>query len=131
MNRINDTILTLNMEIFKFFLYSSAVKLKIDVEAMEHSTQDRTPVSTVETGGSRNVGPHGASVDVVSGQNQSSYVNAESLQTPGYIPTREEVLRHIAANVMQTTPQGNRDEHDYFLNYLERIGAIFKDSSTG
>ena len=132
MNRMND---------FKtkygnfFFLYSSAVKLKIDVEAMEpteHSTQDRTPVSTVESGGSRNVGQHGGSVvPVSSGQNQSSCVNAEAPQAPMYFPTKEQVLCFIAANFMQTTPPRNRDEHDYFLTYLERIGAIFTSVSTG
>ena len=74
------------MEIFNFFLYSSAVKLKIDVEAMEHSAQDRTTVLTVESGGSRNVEQHGASVaPVSSGQNQSSSVNAEALQAHGVL----------------------------------------------
>ena len=80
---------------WNFFLYSSAVKVKIDAEATEHSTQDRTPVSTVESGGSRNVGQHGASVlPVSSEQNQSSSENTEAPQTPRDILTREEVLRY-------------------------------------
>ena len=111
------------------------MKLKIDVEAMEpteHSTQDRTPVSTVESGGSRNVGQHGASVlPVSSGQNPSTCLNAEAPQAPRYIPTTEEILRSIADNFLKNTPPKNRDEHDYFLTYLERIGAIFTSVSTG
>ena len=86
------------MEIFHFFLYSSVVQIKIDVEAMEpteRGIQDRTPVSRVESGGSRNVGQHGASVlPVSSEQNQSSSENTEAPQTPRDILTREEVLRY-------------------------------------
>ena len=111
------------------------MKLKIDVEAMEpteHSTQGRTPVSTVESGGSRNVGQHSASVlPVSSGQNPSSCVNTEAPQPPMHYPTKEQVLCFIADHFMQTTPPRNRDEHDYFLTYLERIGAIFTSVSTG
>ena len=108
------------------------MKLKIDVEAMEHSTQDRTPASTAESGGSRNVGQHGASVAPVSSeQNQSSSVNAEAPQTPGDILTREEVLRYIATQYMLTTKPKSRDEYDYFLNYLERIEAVFAGSRPG
>ena len=36
------------MEIFCCFLYSSAVEIEIDLEAMQHSTQDRTPPTTEE-----------------------------------------------------------------------------------
>ena len=111
------------------------MKLKIDVEAMkptEHSTQDRTPVSIVQSGGSGDVGQHGASVvPVSSGQNQSSCVNAEAPQAPMYIPTGEELLRRITDNFMRNTPPKNRDEHDYFLTYLERIGAVFAGAGTG
>ena len=131
MNRISD-FKTKYVNIFNFFLYSPAVKLKIDVEAMEHSTHATTPVSTVESGGSRNVEQHGGSVvPVSSGQNQSSCVNVEALQAPMYIPTKEQVLCVIAANFMQTTPPQNRDEHDYFVTYLERIGAVIKRVSSG
>ena len=123
------------MEIFQFFLYSPAVKLKVDVEAMEpteHSTQDRTPVSTVESGGSRNVGQHGASVlPVSSGENQSSSENAEAPQAPVCFPTKEQVLCGIAANIMQTTPPRNWDEHDYLRTYLKEIGAILAGAGTG
>ena len=114
-----------------FFLCSSAVKLKIDVETMEptgHNTLDRTPLLTVESEGSRNVGQHGASVvPVSSGQNQSSGVNAEAPRAPMYIPTREEVLRSIAANYMQTTSPASRDEYDSFLTYLKGIRATIKE----
>ena len=121
---------------FNFFVYSSAVKLKIDVEHMEptkHITQsDRTPASTVESGGSRNVGQHSVSVlPVSSGQNQSSCVNAEAPQAPIHFPTKEQVLCGIAANFMKTTPPKSRDEHDYFLTYLERIRATLTSVSTG
>ena len=108
------------------------MKLKIDVEAMEHSTQDRTPVSTVESAGSRNVEQHGAYVVPVSSeQNQSSCVHAEAPQAPMYIPTKEEVLCVIAANFMQTTPPKNRDEHYDFLTYLKDIGATITGAGTG
>ena len=110
------------------------MKLKVDVEAMEpreHSTQYRTPFSTIEMEGSRNVGQHGASVDPVSGQNQSSCVNAEALQAPMHIPTKEQVLCVIAANIMQTTPPRNWDEHYDFLTYLKDIGAILAGAGTG
>ena len=111
------------------------MKLKVDVEAMkptEHSTQDGTPVSTVQSGGSRNVGQHGASiVPVSSGQNQSSCVNAEAPQAPTYFPTTEQVLGFIAVNFVQTTPPRNRVEHDYLRNYLREIGAILKGGGPG
>ena len=108
------------------------MKLKIDVETMEHSTHDRTPLSTVESGGSRNFGQHGASVvPGSSGQNQSSCVNVEALQATRYIPSRDEILRSIADNFLKCTPPKNRDEHDYFLTYLERIGAVFAGGRPG
>ena len=110
------------------------MKLKVDVEAMEpteHSTQYRTPFSTIEMEGSRNVGQHGASVDPVSGQNQSSSVNAEAPQAPAYFPTTEQVLGFIAVNFVQTTPPRNRDEHDYLRTYLKEIGAILKGGGLG
>ena len=110
------------------------MKLKIDVEHMEpteHSTHDRTPVSTVESGGSRNVRQHDASVVPVSGQNQSSYVNTEAPQAPRYIPTTEEIFRSIADNFLKNTPPKNKVEHDFFLTYLERIGAVMERYSTG
>ena len=111
------------------------MKLKIDVEAIESTelgTQDRTPVSTVESGGSRNVGEHGASVvPVSSGQNQSSCVNAEAPQAPTHIPTTEQVLSFIAVNFAQTTPPRNSDERDHFRRYLEQIGDIFRNIGTG
>ena len=120
------------MEIFIFFLYSSAVKLKIDVEAMEHSTHDRTPVSTVESRGSRNVGQHGASVVPVSSeQSQSSSVNAEAPQEHRCIPTTEEILRAIAASIMRNTPPKSWDEYCEFLTYLKEIRATITGIGTG
>ena len=109
------------------------MKLKIDVEAMEHSAQDRTPVLTVESGGSRNVEQHGASVvPVSSGQNQSSSVNAEALQAHGGIPpTTEEILRTIAARIMQFTPPTSWDEYCEFLTYLKNIRATITGIDTG
>ena len=111
------------------------MKLKIDVEAMEpteHSTQDRTPVSTVKSEGSRNVGQQSASVlPESSGQTQSSCVNAEAPQAPMNFPTKEQVLCFIAANFMQTTPPKSKDEHDDFLTYLREIGAILTGAGTG
>ena len=112
------------------------MKLKIDVEDMEpteHSTQDRTPVSTVESGGSRYVEQHGASAvaPVSSGQNQTSRVNPEAPQAPMYIPTREELIRRIADNFLRNAPPNSRDEHDYFRNYLRDVGALLAGASTG
>ena len=103
------------------------------MEPTEHSTHsDRTPVSTVDSGGSQNVGQHGAAVVPVSaGQNQSTCVHAEAPQAPMYIPTPEQVLCSIAANVMKTTPPKNWDEHDHFLAYLQRIRATLTSVSTG
>ena len=98
----------------------------------EHNTQDGTAVSTVESGGSGNDGQHGASaVPVSSGQNQFSNVNAEAPQAPNSFPTKEQVLCFIAANYMRTTPPMSRDDHDYFLTYLERIGAIITGAGKG
>ena len=72
------------MEIF--FLYLSAVKLKIDVEAP---------------------------------------------QAPKHIPTKEEVLRNIAAHFMQTLPPKNSHDHDHLLTYFDKIGAILRGTDTG
>ena len=110
------------------------MKLKVDVEAMtptEHSTQDRTTVLAVESGGSRTGRQHGASVVPVSGQNQSSYANTGAPQAPRYIPTTEEIFRSIADNFLKNTPPQNRDEHDYFLTYLKEIRATLTSVSTG
>ena len=111
------------------------MKLKIDVHVMkpaEQSTQDRTPVSTVESGASRNVGQHDTSeVPLSSGQNQTSYVNDEAPKTPMDIPTKEEVLRLVAFKFMRTTPPNIRDEFDHFLTYLQKVGAVLQDVGTG
>ena len=109
------------------------MKLKIDVEAMEHNTQDRTPVLIVESGGSRSIGQHGASVaPESSGQNQSSSVNAEALQAHGGTPpTTEEILRTIAARIMQFTPPKSWDEYCEFLTYLKNIRATITGVDTG
>ena len=56
--------------------------------------------------------------------------------------TKEQVLSAIASSfmettppssrdLMETTPPSSRDEHDYFLAYLERIGAVLNRVSTG
>jgi len=111
------------------------LKLKIDVETMtptEHNTQDRTPVSTVESGGSGNVGQHGVSAGPVSsGQNQSSCANAEAPQTPNSIPTEGQVLRLIATNYLRVKPFSCKDDCDDFLTYLEKIGGLISDVRTG
>ena len=116
------------MEIFNFLLCSSAVKLKIDVGAMEpteHSRQDRTPLSTVETGGSRNVGQHGAFVlPVSSKQNQSSSVNAEAPQAPMYFSTAEQVLRLISDQYLRGVPPARRDELEDFLTHMKIMRTI-------
>ena len=108
------------------------MKLKIDVEAMEHSTQDRTPVSTVESGGSRNVEQHGASVvPVSSGQNQSSCVNAEAPQAQMDIPTPQQVLCFVAVNYIQTTRPKSKKDYDDLNNLLKGIGATLTGVATG
>ena len=108
------------------------MKLKIDVETMEHSTHDRTPLSTVESGGSRNVGQHGASVlPVSSEQNQSSSVNAEAPQAQRNIPTPQQVLCFIADHYMWTTPPKSKEDYDHLRNLLEGIGASFASVATG
>ena len=109
------------------------MKLKIDVEVMEHSTQDRTPVLTVESGGSRNVGQHVAYVAPVSSeQNQSSSVNAEAPQAHGGTPpTTEEILRTIAARIMHFTPPNSWAENYELLTYLRNIRATITGIDTG
>ena len=124
------------MEIFKeSFFYSSAVKIRIDVETMKHTkhgTQDRTPISTLESGGSRNVGRHGASaVPVSSGQNQSSCVNADALQASNFFPTEDQVLRFVAANYMQYSPPTSGDARAEFLTYMKEVRAVITGVSTG
>ena len=96
------------------------MKLKIDVEAMEHNTQDRTPVLIVESGGSRNIGQHGASV------------NAEALQAHGGTPpTTEEILRTFAARIMQKIPPNNWAENYEVLTFLRDIRATITGIDTG
>ena len=89
----------------------------------EHSTETRNPVSAIESGGSQNGGHQEASaVPVPSGHTQPSC---------NPIPTKDEILRLIAANYLQTTPPRCRDDHDKFLDYMERMGCIFKGARHG
>ena len=50
---------------------------------------------------------------------------------PMYFPTKEQVLRVTAARFMQTIQPRSRDDYDYLLNYLERLGAVLSDAGTG
>ena len=108
------------------------MELKVDVEAIEHSGHSRTPVSTEESRGSRNVGQHGASVAPVSSeQNQSSCVNAKAPQEHRDIPTTEDILRAVAASIMQNKPPKSWDEYCEFLTYLINIRPIITGTTTG
>ena len=123
------------MEIFKNCSNSTALGLRIDAEnktLADHNTQDKTPVSAVETGESQNVGHQGASaVPVSSGQTQPLCTGAEAPQTPSPIPTEGEVLRLIAVNYMLTTPPTCEKDRDKFLAYMEKIGGIITGVGTG
>ena len=108
------------------------MKLKIDVEAMEHNTQDRTPVLIVESGGSRNIGQHGESVAPVSSeQNQSSSVNAEVPQAQIHYATPQQVMCRIATCYMDKIQPKVKEDFDHFANLIERIGACLESFNTG
>ena len=101
-------------------IFSLALKVKADLEAMEHSTQDRTPVSTeAESGGSRNVG------------NQSSSVNAEDPQAQIHYPTPQQVMCRIATRYLDTIPPTVKEDFDHFANFIERIGVRLESVTTG
>ena len=120
---------------FEYRSKSTALKLRIEVDTMnpaEHYTQERTPVSTVESGGSRNVGHQGTSaVPVSSGQTQPSCTGAEAHQAPNLIPTKEEVLCLIATNYLQARPLRCKDDCDDFLAYMEKMQLIITGASIG
>ena len=104
----------------EIYIFSLALKIKADVEAMEHSTQDGTPVSTeAESGGSRNVG------------NQSSSVNAEDPQAQIHYPTPQQVMCRIATLYMDAIPPQVQEDFDHFANFIERIGVRLESVTTG
>lgn len=47
------------------------------------------------------------------------------------IRTKEEILGLIASNFLKTTPLPTREDHDYFLRYLEEMHAVITGVSTG
>ena len=117
--------------------YSSALKLKIDVEttkpSVELSTQDRTPDSTVESEGSQ-IGGHQKAfpVPLPSGQTQPSCTDAEAPQSPtSPIPTEGEVLRLIAVNYLQTTQPSSKDDFDSFLAYMKDMRLTIAEVRVG
>ncbi|XP_078347663.1 uncharacterized protein LOC144632801 isoform X1 [Oculina patagonica] len=114
---------------------AKALKLMVGVEIMkpaEHNTQDRTPVSATEAGGSPELGHQETSaVPVSSGHAHPLSTGAEVLQAPNPIPTEGEVLRLIASNYLMTTPPRCKDEHDEFLTYLKKMSVVLTGVSVG
>ncbi len=98
----------------------------------EHNTQDRTPVSGINSGGSLD-GRHreASEAPVSSGDNQPLSTGAEVLQTSNRIPTEGEVLRLIASNYLLTTPPRCKDDHEDFLAYMEKMRVIITGVRSG
>ncbi len=93
-----------------------------------YNTQDRTPASGIESGGSQNGGHQETSaVPVSSAHSQPSCSGTEALQAP----TAEEVLRKIASNYLMTTPPTCNQEHDKFLAYMKEMRSIVRDVRIG
>ena len=112
--------------------------MKIDVESMkpaEHNTQNRTPVSATESGGSPELRHQERSaVPVLSEHAQSLSTGAEVLQVANRILREEDLLALIASNDLQTTPPRGKDDHEQFLAYVKEMrvllaGRKFRDSS--
>ena len=103
------------------------------MEPAEHNTQNRTPVSATESGGSpelRNQERPG--VPVSPGHAQPSCAGeAEVLQAPNHIPTEGEVLCLIASNYLQTTPPTCKDERDEFKAYLKEMRVLLTGVNIG
>jgi len=100
----------------------NALKFRIDVETMtpaEHNTQDRTPVSSRESGGSQNGGHQDTSTEPVPlGDTQPE---REVPQAPSPIPTEQQVLCLIADMYLKAAPLSNRDDCDSFLAYMKQM----------
>jgi len=109
------------------FSNSTALKLRIDVENMkpaEQSTQGRTPVSAVGSGGPQD-GEHleASAASVPSGHTQS-----ESEVPPA---STEEVLRLIAFRYMEGTSPSSMDDFDRFKAYMEQMRVIITGVGLG
>ncbi|KAL9957114.1 hypothetical protein ACROYT_G038716 [Oculina patagonica] len=110
----------------------AALNIKIDVETMkptEHNTQDRTPVSRMDSGGSPD-GRHqeASSVPVTSAHTQPSCTGAEAPQAPNHIPT--EVLSKIALYYMKAVPPEHNDPKN-FLAYMKEMRLAITGVSVG
>ena len=91
----------------------------------EFNTQDKTPVSTRELGGSENGGHQ--EVPVSSGHTQSPCTGSGSQlpQVPmSPIPTEGEVLRLIASNYLLNTPPKCKADRDDFVAYIEKMKVM-------
>ena len=62
---------------------------------------------------------------------KSSKVHQGEDQEAQKIPTRREVLAHIAANYLQTTPPRSREEVDGFLRYMKDMQLLITGVDTG
>ena len=104
------------------------MEIKIDVETMkraEHNTQNRTPVSATESGGSPELRHQERSaVPVLSEHAQSLSTGAEVLQVANPILREEDLSFLIASNYLQTTPPRCKDDHEQFLAYMEKIRVL-------
>ena len=96
-------------------------------------TQDRTPVSVGETGGSQSGGHQEASaVPVSSGHTQSSCSGAEAPQAPNVILTdSQSVLSLIASNYVLYTPPRSKADHDAFLAHMKEMRVIITGVAVG
>ena len=99
----------------------------------KHNTQNRTPVSATESGESQELGYQERSgVPVSSGHAQPSFTDeAEVLQAPNRIPSREEVLCLMALNYLQTTAPTCKEERDELEAYLKKMGVLLAGAYVG
>ena len=112
-------------------MYLTALKLRIDVETMtlaEHNTQDRTPVSARESGGSQNGQHQDTSTEPV--PLEDTQPESEVPQAPSPIPT-EQVLCLIADMYLKVAPPSNKDDCESFLAYMKQMRTTITGVDTG
>ena len=91
------------------------------VKHAEHNTQNRTPASATESGGSPELRHQERSaVPVSSGDTQPLSTGAEVVQASNHIST-EKVLSSIADKYLQAVQPSTVDEFFNFLAYMEKM----------
>ena len=114
----------MELHVFENCFNSTALKLKIDVETMtpaKQNTQDRTPVSAEESGGSH-----------TGGHQELNSTGAEAPQAPNLILTdSQRVLSLIASNYLLTTPPRSKADRDDFVTYMKEMRVLITGVDTG